>query len=176
MNRKNLIVAVFALVAVFAASAQAAPKKVLSAKDVQTFIDNYEALSADLDALEGKYDDLFTPEEGCDIPTAMAAVRAVKVPDEMRAIVKKHGLGDNGFEKIIVIAYSVSYVQLEKGIVELEGQAAEMPEMAGYLDQYRQQLAAMKSGIHPDDLETVRKRADDLAAILGSEEGDGSEN
>lgn len=166
------IVAVIVL-AVFAAgmvAAQQSPKKILGGKDIDAFIANYEALEADLDALEGKYDYIFedTEEfaEGDDLGSTFTKLRAIDVPGEIRDIFKKHGLGSDGFEKMIVITSAFQSLEMDNQVALYREQFKDNPEMASYLDQAEAQNESLRTSMHASDMKLVESRMDDLRAFF----------
>ena len=182
---KKIIASVLLFSLAFASFAQTAPKKVLSAKDVDAFIANHAAIESDLEALGDKYDKYFNipgmdqedpqnaaaPGSVPDMSAAINALRATKVPAEVQAIMQKHGMGDNGFEKYIVISYGFGALYLEKMLKMQSTAQAQTPEMKPYLDQAQQSVAQMKATVHSSDLALVSARLDDLAATF-DEQGD----
>lgn len=146
---------------------QTAPKKVLAAGDVDSFITNFSAMSAEFDALGNSYEDLIPPgaaeEDGISYSSLIAQVRATAVPSEVKAILKKYGLGENGFEKIMVITLGCTALEMDR-IVTLQSSDPSVPqEMKGYFDGAKSQIAEMKSAIHPDDLALIKSK---LATII----------
>ena len=171
MKRTLAVLAAICLVAVSLA-AQAAPKKVLSGKDIEAFIANFDGIERDMDALGEKYDEYFEAEDqdGTASPSMIIAqMRARKVPEEVKAILKKHGLGDNGFEKIIVISAGFGALEMDSSIVAQEQEYADYPEMAGYLDQAKQQTSELKASIHKDDLSLISARSNELRTLFDEE-------
>lgn len=191
---KKILAAIFVLFFCCATFAQTAPQKILSAKDVDAFIANYAAIESDLEALGDKYDKYFdipgltpaavsgaTPTQdqggaaspangpGTGIPDMAAAInalRATKVPSEVQAIMQKHGMGENGFEKYIVISYGFGALYLEKMLKMQCSAKTQTPEMKPYLDQAQQSVEQMKATVHSSDLSLVSARLDDLAAAF----------
>jgi hypothetical protein len=178
---KRILAAIMMLCLVCASFAQTAPKKILSAKDVDAFIANHAAIETDLEALGDKYDKYFdipgvnpAPNQGGAVPDMAAeinALRATKVPAEVQSIMQKHGMGDNGFEKYIVISYGFGALYLEKMLKMQSASQAQTPEMKPYMDQAQQRVAQMKATVNSSDLALVSARLDDLAATF-DEQGD----
>lgn len=182
--KRSLIGLCVIFLAVATLGAQGAPKRVLSPKDIDAFVANFETLSEDIEAIEERYPNLFSPEgtdvgDGSAEPDAFSvrdvspvedlrAMRATKVPDEVDAVFKKHGLGSNGFEKYIVIVSSVGVI----GVLEShDGQRAayaEYPEMIEYLSQVKTQMEAMKAEIDPADYALVESRKSELMPVFES--------
>ncbi len=152
-----------------ALSAQAAPKKVLTARDVDNFAANYTAMNVDFDALGDKFDNLIEPgTDGESLGLAIARARSTKAPPEIQAILKKYGYDDNGFEKIMVITFGCSALAMESAMNEQLQDVQMTPEMKVYLDSAKLQVSQMKGAIHPDDLALIQKRQDDIVALLSS--------
>jgi hypothetical protein len=169
---KKLAAAVALLCVAALVFAQSEPKKVLSAKDVDGFITNYATIEADLDALGDKYAEFFnadTSSEEDDISKMIANTRALKVPDEIQAILKKDGLGDNGFEKFMVITFGFYAIYMEMNLDAEAFLSSEDPEMKAIYDEYMAMVNNMKDAIHKDDLKVIEARKDDLLALLASE-------
>jgi phage-related protein len=174
---KRFALGVFALcVAVSALSAQGAPKKILASKDIDNFIKNYDALSADLNALEGKYDDVLAVADGENMTPSQSfkAMRAVKVPAEIQGIFNKHGMGNDGFEKFVVITASAGIAEALESLESQKGAYAEYPEMMQYMEQTKAQMEAMKAEINPADFSLVASRKSDLIPLLSAIDGDES--
>jgi hypothetical protein len=178
MKKMSLFAAlVLAGVVLTAQSAgQSAPKKILSAREVGSFISEKSAIEEDLGALGNKYDDYFadmdagsTDEANPDPLAAFGKLRAMKIPAEIQDVMKKHGLGDNGFEKYIVITYGFGALYLERQIdAQLTGQEI-TPEMKPYVDQMRLVATQMKAGVHASDINLISDRYDDLFAVMNAE-------
>ena len=178
---KKILASILVLCLCGASFAQTAPKKILAAKDIDAFISNHAAIETDLEALGDKYDKYFdipgaNPEASPagsvpDMAAAINALRATKVPEEVQAIMRKHGMGDNGFEKYIVISYGFGALYLEKMLKMQSASQARTPEMKPYMDQAQQSVAQMKATVDGSDLALVSARLDDLAATF-DEQGD----
>lgn len=174
---KRTVIGIFALFMCVSAFAQTEPKKVLSAEDVDAFIVNQVAIQTDLEALGDKYNDYFQLPEGDaetaadgNIADSINRLRSVKIPDEVQEIMRKHGLGDNGFEKYIVISYCFGALYFDQMInMRFSGQTLN-PEMQAYMDQMKAGVEQMKASVHANDLALVSTRLADLAAVLGDGE------
>lgn len=172
---KRPVIAVLLLCAMAAVAFGApAPKKVLSAKDIDIFLANYEAMSTEFDSMETVNNDLFAEVEGESVSDMITRFRAITVPDEMQAILKKYGLGANGFDKMLVISLGYRSLVLEDAIVQLEAMVAEQPDMEGYLTMYKDQLTELKTVFHPDDIALLKSKQADLAVLLDSPSSDDS--
>ncbi len=175
MIKRLSALAIFACMAVLLSAQTPAPKKVLTAKDVDIFVAKYPAIEADFEALGDKYDDLLEtdmsdPSTGS-FGTAIAQVRATKVPAEIAAILKKHGLGENGFEKIMVISFGFVSLEMENAVKEQVNAPGMTPEMKSYMDGALMQVEEMKSSIHKDDLALIASKRAGIAEVLGDDMG-----
>jgi len=169
MARKATLV-LFALCAAFLLGAQEAPRKVLSDRDVDAFIANAHGIEADLDALGDRYDQSYAlgalASGGTSSPSSFLEYRNVKVPAEVEAVMKKHGLGDGGFEKYLVIAIGFGALFMEQTMAVQLQAYADMPEMQAAMTEARAAAGAMKAAVHPDDLDLLSRRMADLAAAF----------
>lgn len=179
---KKILASFLVLFLCCASFAQTAPKKVLAPKDVDAFIANHAAIESDLEALGDKYDKYFdipgvgpSAQQGAapsanggmpDMASAINTLRATKAPAEVQSIMQKHGMGDNGFEKYVVISYSFGALYLEKMLKMQSAAQAQTPEMKPYMDQAEQSVKQMKSTVHSADLSLVSARLDDLAGVF----------
>ena len=170
--KKILATATLVLFVAAMVFAQGAPKKILSASDVDAFVANYEALEADLDALEGKYDYLFDPideqmeDETADIAGVFGQMRGIDVPAEIRDVFKKHGMGSDGFEKMIVITASYQTLEMDAQMVQFEQQFKDNPDMQPYLDMAKTQNEELKKVLHKGDIAVVKTRLEDLRGMF----------
>lgn len=172
--KKFLSFAVFVLVLCSLSVAQTtAPKKVLTAKDIDIFVAKYPAIEADFEALGDKYDDLLDTDIGDpslgSFGAAIAQARATKVPAEIAAILKKHGLGENGFEKIMVISFGFVSLEMENVVKEQVNAPGMTSEMKSYMDGALMQVNEMKASIHKDDLALIASKRAGIAEVLGED-------
>ncbi len=177
MIRKKLC-AFALLVLASVAFAQTAPKKILTSRDIDTFIAEYEGIEADLSALNGNYDDYFadtalvdsegSPVSPDAIRSSIAKLRATQLPSEVVAVFKNHGLGDNGFEKYVVIGYGTAIMYFDEAMKEQFAAAGDDPETQAYVDQANVTVDAMRSCLHADDLSLVSLRYAELSSVLES--------
>lgn len=151
--------------------AQTAPKKVLTAKDVDVFVAKFEAINAEFEALGDKYDNLIGDQDGqTSFSAVLAQTRSVTVPAEIQTILKKHGFGDNGFEKFMVISLGCSALEMER-VMDEEMKGVEITaEMKPYFETAKVQITEMKAAFHPDDLKLIKAKQDKIITLLGSEE------
>jgi len=172
IKRLSAIFVVLCLAALSFAQAPAA-KKILTAKDVDVFVAKYPAIEADFEALGDKYDDLLSPDmddtSAMDFGSVIAQARATKVPAEITAILRKHGLGDNGFEKIMVITFGFMTLEWERVMNEQLSDPAMTPEMKSYMAGASEQVNEMKASIHKDDLALISSKRTGIAGIIGED-------
>lgn len=169
--KKCIALCVCLTLALCAVSAQA-PKKILSNGDIDAFVKNMPTIDAELSALGDKYNDFFEPamSESASPSENMATIRAINPPDEIKDILKKNGLGNNGFEKIIVITAAFGVVEMEEAFAGQNEQMQDNPEMQSYMDEAMKQLDELKASVHKDDFALVTKRRADIAGVLSASE------
>lgn len=180
MKKNVRAIVTLAIVSAFASllpvAAETAPEKVLSAKDVDAYIANFDKIQTALDALGDKYDEYFPEsfeeEDGdqMDLSASFRRLRDVKPPAEIDAIMKKNGLGDRGFLKFIVISYGAGIAVMETSFELYSAQYADNAEMMGYFKESMKNVEAMKSAIHPADLKLVTDRQEEIMPLMGIEE------
>ena len=154
------------LLATASLSAQTPPKKVLSAKDIDSFAANFEALNADLDAVGGKYDDIFGSDGNESPSQILAKLRATKIPAEIQDILRKHGLGENGFEKLMIITIGFSALEMETYLNDQRVQYGDSPDAQPYIDQGMAQVKELKAAISKDDLNLLASKRDLLYPLM----------
>jgi hypothetical protein len=151
--------------------AQGAPKKVLTPKDVDAFIANYPAMQKEFDALGDKYNDLLGDgEDGGSYAAVLAQARSAEVPAEIKAILKKYGFGENGFEKLIVITLGCSALEMDRVLSEQAADPDMTADMLSYMDGAKAQVAQMKEAVHKDDLAVIKPKQAKIVEMLGIEE------
>ena len=163
----SLSLVLFLCVAAFAQN----PPRVLAQKDIDAFVANFAAINADIDALGDKYDEFFdSGDEDASLEKFYAAIHSTKVPAEVAAIFRKYGLGDNGFEKAMVISVGFSALEsegtLNRQIEESGMDGAEFREAFDW-------IASIKTTLHKDDLALVGSNRDALRATMVVEDGAG---
>lgn len=159
------------LVSQAALFAQSAPKKVLATKDVEAFAANFETLNGDLDALGDKYESVFATDENASPAEILAKLRATKVPSEIQDILKKNGLGENGFEKLMVITIGFSALEMESYLNDQQAQYGSSSEFQPYIDKGMTQVKDLKAAIHADDLALLTAKRDLLYPLLMADAG-----
>lgn len=169
--------AILLLAAPIPALAQTAPEKILSPADVSAYAANFTAIQDELDALGDKYDEYFpdafdSEEDETDLTASIRRLRSVAPPAEIKAIMKKHGLGGQGFEKFVVISYCIGISAMETAYDMYASQYAGNAQMSAYLEEAKKNVEAMKSAVHPADLKLVASRQEELAPLLEMEDGE----
>lgn len=158
MKKHLLTFGLLLLCALSIAAQDAAPKKLLSRSDVIAYRDNHEQIEEDLDALED--DDpayamaalSFLPGMG---NAEFNTLYGYAVPTQLDTIMRKNGMGSNGFQKFVVITWAAFIAASTAELQEQEAMAALYPGMAPMLEASRAVLQAYKQAIHPDDLQLV---------------------
>ena len=166
MVKKICIALVLTGMCVFA-FAQAGPKAILSKGDVDSFIKNYEAIQETLEKHSEEFSSLeldFSNMEGKSITDAVKKVRAFPVPAPLRGELAKFGLGNNAFEKCMVIIYSISVVFMEEMFNSMGG-AAGNAEIAAVI---KNQVDPIKAAIHSNDMKLITSRKDELLPLMGN--------
>ena len=158
----------FVLVSSFVV-AQAKPAKILSASDITAMVNHGEAIADELDAVEMPVDwtaaSIMNLEEGDDLVTYVNNLRKTPVSAEVLAIFKKYGLGDNGFEKYIVMTIAISTEVTRAELEEVKALYALMPEGAAFTADLDTLVLRLEQSIHPADLALVRSRIGELEYI-----------
>ncbi|MCL2704998.1 MAG: hypothetical protein FWE72_02190 [Spirochaetaceae bacterium] len=165
MSKKITTILLFCLICTFA-FAQTAQKQILSEKDINGFINNYEQIMDAIDNLGDKYDYLFEgidPNGGFE---SLIKMRSIKVPAEVQDILKKNGLGDNGFEKVMVIIMGTGVILMEDDLDSLAAEAATDPKIKEYLKQARDGIKTLKDSINSKDLDLISSKKNELFSTL----------
>ena len=169
MIKKICMIAVLVCGGVFA-FAQAQPKAVLSKSDIDNFVKNFVEVQETLDAHDDELSSLemdFSEMEGKSITAAIAKVRSFPVSAGLRTSLARFGLGNNGFEKCMVILYGMSVLYLEEMFAGMSGGgqgALDMgEEMAAMI---KGQVAPMKTAIHANDFSLLSSRKGDLLPLF----------
>ena len=172
MPRK--LFSVFAMLIIFfTVYAQQSVTAVLSDEDVTSFISNYASITSDIDTLRGEYEEFFSVLDATDEEdnpaTIITKIRALDPPPEVQAVLKKNGLGDDGFEKYAVILFGTSILFLNQLLSDQMSQADSEEEKNTYA-QIQQQLTELKGTIHEDDLVLLSSHQEALLSIMMSDE------
>ncbi len=165
MLKKLSTIILFCLIGSFA-FAQTAPKQVLSEKDINNFIVNYKQIMAAFDALGDKYNYLFKDVEAKPGFESVIKMRSIAVPEEVQAILKKNGLGDNGFEKAMVIIQGTGVIFMEEDLNSLTNEAGSDPQITEYLKQARNGIKPLKDSINSKDFVLLNNKKDELFKLL----------
>ena len=154
---KQIMAAVLALALVSTAVyAQAAPAKILTQNDIESFLSNFEQIQNEMEDLGDKYNDLFDSEDfESGVGLAIRSARALRMPAEIQAVFNRNGMGNNGFEKMLVITFAISSIEMQETIEENREMYSGIPEMEEYMKEFEQQILDIRSEIHADDLRLV---------------------
>lgn len=154
--------------------AENSPEKVLVAADVDAFVANFDELNADLETLGDKYNNLFESSES-DSPTdIMTKIRSVKVPVEIQSILRKHGLGENGFEKVMIITIGFAALEMESILKTQQGGEDNSVEAKANIDKSIADVSKLKAAINSDDLALIASKRDTLYPVLSKQYDDSS--
>ena len=163
MIKKICIMAVLFSVGAFA-FAQAQPKAILSRSDVDNFVKNFDDIQEAMDEHEDELSSLtmdFSGMEGAKITAQIATIRGFAASAGLRAKLARFGLGNNAFEKCMVILYGMSVIYVEQMFGMMGGEIDK--DMAAMIDA---QIKPIKAAIHASDLSLVSARKDDLLPLL----------
>ena len=163
MIKKISIIAVLFCVGTFA-FAQAQPKAILSKSDIDNFVKNYNAIEKVLDAHEDEFSSLemdFSGMDGKDVTAQIAKIRSFSVSAGLRSKLAAFGLGNNAFEKCMVILYGIGVVYMEEMFASFGKEGGE--EMTAMI---KEQINPMKAAIHQGDLTLITSRKADILPIL----------
>jgi len=172
---KKCMLAIVLVLICSLAFAQQAPKKILVAKDIDVFLGNFAGIQVDLDGLGNKYDSFFDPEgssgdqSNADPAAAFIRLRDAQAPDEVQAIFRNHGLGDNGFAKYLVVSFGVSVLYMEKMLALPDPAYSASPEAKAYFDQVSALVKNMRTVVNADDLALLSTRQDELIGLYSKE-------
>jgi hypothetical protein len=175
MHTKS-IAAVFAVGLVFASFGWSAPgagsaaavqnvPKVLSSTDIDAFIANFNKIDIELSALGDKYDELFSGPEDSSPAVLSAAIHSSEVPPEVQSVFRKYGLGNNGFEKVMVITLGFTLLEMDD-MLALQAKDGQSADVKASIDAALDQIKGMKSAIHSSDLALVDARREQLRPAL----------
>ena len=161
MTKKICITVCLVLVGAFA-FAQAQPRAVLSKADIDNFVKNYAAIDEVMSSLPSGDTDI-KMDDNEDIGASVAKARNAKIPADASAKLARLGLGNNGFEKCIVISFGTTAVFSEEMFKAFAESGLDMNE--GGSD-FMKNIAAMKAAIHINDYNLIKSRIDDLVAVM----------
>ena len=156
------------------AFAQQAPKKVLSQADINAFNQHIEAINRDLESVESPIDIMeinpMAMDEGNDLTAYITNMRNTPASPAVQAIFRKYGLGDNGFEKYLVILFSVSAEATKREMAEVRDLYAVMPEGASFIASIDSMITQMEAALHRDDRALVLSQIDSLISLIDDDD------
>jgi hypothetical protein len=158
--KKIWLAAVLICAGVFA-FAQAQPKAILSNADIDNFVINHKAIGEILEAhtLElSKLNLKFEGVEKKDIPAVFAKIRSHKASAKLQNELAKCGLGNNAFEKSVVLSFGTMIAVLDI--------FAAMAEELGMSEQAKEQIDPLKAAIHANDLKLITLRQEELLPLV----------
>lgn len=155
---------VLVFVSVFA-FAQAQPRAVLSKTDIDNFVKHYAAISEAMSSLSSLNMDLEGKNE-TDIKTAIAKARSMNIPADLSAKLAKFGLGNNAFEKCIVVSFGIMAVFMEEMFAGFMGLAGTDQSADDGTAEFKKTIAAMKTSIHANDYNLISSRKEELIALM----------
>ena len=165
MFKKLITIILFCFISALA-FAQTAPKQILSEKEVNSFITNYKQIMATFDTLGSKYDYLFKDIDENGGFESLIKIRKIAAPAEIQDILRKNGLGDNGFEKAMVIMHGVMVVLMEEHINAIAAESGTDPEVAASIKEARDEIKPLKDSINSKDLALLSNKKDELFKLL----------
>jgi hypothetical protein len=170
--RKAGITIVLCFAGVFA-FAQTQPRQILSTKDLDSFMKNFEEITDILDEYDEDLEEFTNAMVGLrgeDLTAGLIKLRNSPVPSELQTALVKQGMGSNGFEKIIVILYSLSVAgvenRLEEAAAENSGETDEGDDDYPVEAFILEQLASLKKAIHGSDFSLISSRFEDLFPLI----------
>ena len=163
MFKKLATILLFCLISSFA-FAQTAPRQVLSERDINNFIANYDRIMDAIDELGDKYDHLFAELGEADGLQALIRIRSIAVPAEIQNILINNGLGENGFEKAMVIIQAIGLIYMEEAIDGMAGSTD--PGVAEYIRELRNGIKPLRDSINNNDLALINRRKAELFRLL----------
>ena len=145
---------------------QPVPAQKLEASDIEAFLENYEAIQTSIATLDYDLGNVFAGVEGPQ--EMMDYFKNSETPKEIQDITSAYGLGSNGLEKmtiIIISAYGffIEYMYLSEGI-DLDDISGH--EYSSELKEFRDEIAAVRGLVHPEDLELIRVRAVEIMQVV----------
>ena len=144
------------------AFAQVQPRAVLSNADIDNFVKNYTAISEIMDSLPSADTDIKTNDDE-DIRASVAKARGAKIPADVSARLARLGLGNNAYEKCIVISFGMTAAFTEEMVNAMVASGMDTNEG---LSDFRKKIEEMKSSLHANDYNLIKSRIDDLVAVM----------
>ena len=161
MSKKICITTLLVLLGVFA-FAQAQPRAVLSKADIDNFVKNYAAIDEVMSSLPSGDTDI-KMDDNEDIVASVAKARSAKIPADVSARLARLGLGNNAYEKCIVISFGTTAVFTEEMFKAFAESGLDMND--GGSD-FLKNIVAMKAAIHANDYNLIKSRMDDLLTVI----------
>lgn len=168
MLKKLSTIILFCLIGAlaFAQPAAPAPKQLLSEKEINSFITNYKQIMAAFDTLGNKYDHLFKDIDEKGGFESLLKMRKIAAPAEIQDVFKKNGLGNNGFEKAMVIIQGTMVILMEDDINSIEAEAGKDPKIAASIKEAKDEIKPLKDSINSKDLALLSNKKDELFKLL----------
>jgi hypothetical protein len=147
-----------------AAFAQTQPQAFLSKSDIDIFAENSGKIREILDAHKEEFFSLQDEmaARGYPIEEAFTMILEFPVSAKLRAELSGFGLGNTGYEKIIVIYLGTTFAVWEQIVAEELAGQEEAPQVAGI----RERMARMAAMMHADDLSLISSRVEDLRFVV----------
>ena len=158
MIKKICLLAVLLNFSVVLAFSQAQQKKVLSDNDVKNYIKNYDKIQSVMETYSDEIESYVDPLETDSFKGAIKLKNAV-VSKEMQNELSQLGLGNNAFEKVIVLMFGTSVILIQQ-MMPAEAMEDEME------DEMMKEINAIKNAINPDDLKMINKYSEDLMELM----------
>ncbi|ULQ61065.1 hypothetical protein K7I13_07380 [Brucepastera parasyntrophica] len=147
--------------------AQSAPKKILTKKILDSFIQNYDAIDEIIRDNERTF--ALVLEQAMSNPSRdiSSIVATQNISKETQNALKKQGLGDNGFEKTFAISVGFTALTLDMLLTEQYAYYDQFPpDYQLYLDDTNTQIQTMKKMLNSEDLSLIFSRYDELAELF----------
>lgn len=150
---KKLLASLF-LLAAFAVNAQMPETTPLEKGDVEKFIKTYKPLSADLEALGSRFDNI----------QDYNMIQALSANKEVNDVLKKHGWDEQWLGKFMTISMSYMMVKMDEQLSEMSADERE---------QFEQYMGAsfgpIKEMITEPDVQMVKERVTELDALFDNQ-------
>lgn len=151
MKKISILLFVLTVCLVEKTIAQTVPEPILSQADVTRFIATWKPLQQDFEALGDKYKNIDNPN----------MLQGMAANAEVKAIFKKHGWGDNFYQKVNAIVMGMYAIQLDKVLDEVPADQRE--SMKQMIEMQKGQLT---TAVAEEDIELVRSNFDKLNEIF----------
>ena len=140
------------------AYSQAQQKKVLSKSDVDNYVKNYEKIQEIMEEYSEEIESFVDPSEEDSFKSAIK-LRNASVSRNLQNELSKLGLGNNGFEKVIVLMFGTSVMFIEQMMPpEAAGDAMQNEMMA--------EIKAIKSAINSEDYNLIKTNSENLMELM----------